>query len=153
MQRRMLALLATATAAGLTITACGGGGSSSSSSGGGSSASSAALTGTGPITLVQGKDVSGFVQGVLDGWNKLHPDQKARLIELPESADAQRAQMIQNATSKSDAYDVLVVDNVWTSEFAANRYIEPLPEAEFPTGEMLKPVIDSAACSTTGPTC
>jgi multiple sugar transport system substrate-binding protein len=146
MQRRMLALLATATAAGLTIAGCGGGNSSSGGSGGsgGSAASSTALTGTGPITLVQGKDTSGFVQGVLDGWNKLHPDQKVRLIELPESADAQRAQMIQNATSKSDAYDVLVVDNVWTAEFAANRYIEQLPESEFPTGEMLKPVIDSA---------
>ena len=144
MQRRMLALLATATVAGLTIAGCGGGDSGSSSSGGGSAASSAALTGTGPITLVQGKDTSGFVQKVLDGWNKDHADQKVRLIELPESADAQRAQMIQNATSKSDAYDVLVVDNVWTAEFAANRYITALPENEFPTGEMLKPVIDSA---------
>jgi multiple sugar transport system substrate-binding protein len=144
MQRRMLALLATATAAGLTIAGCGGGDSGSSSSGGGSAASSAALTGTGPITLVQGKDTSGFVQGILDGWNKQHPDQKVRLIELPESADAQRSQMIQNAQAKSDAYDVLVVDNVWTAEFAANRYIVQLPEAEFPTGEIMKPVIDSA---------
>jgi multiple sugar transport system substrate-binding protein len=144
MQRRMLALLATATAAGLTIAGCGGGDSGTSGSGGGSASSAAALTGTGPITLVQGKDVSGFVQQILDAWNKDHPNEKARLIELPESADAQRAQMIQNATSKSDAYDVLVVDNVWTSEFAANRYIVPLPEEQFPTGEMLKPVIDSA---------
>jgi multiple sugar transport system substrate-binding protein len=145
MQRRMFTLLAAATAAGLTITGCGGGGNSGGSSGGGgSSASSAALTGTGPITLVQGKDTSGFVQGILDDWNKQHADQKVRLIELPESADAQRSQMIQNAQAKSDAYDVLVVDNVWTAEFAANRYIVALPESEFPTGEMMKPVVESA---------
>jgi len=145
MQRRMFTLLAAATAAGLTITGCGGGGNSGGSSGGGGgSASSAALTGTGPITLVQGKDTSGFVQGILDDWNKQHADQKVRLIELPESADAQRSQMIQNAQAKSDAYDVLVVDNVWTAEFAANRYIVGLPENEFPTGEMLKPVVESA---------
>jgi multiple sugar transport system substrate-binding protein len=145
MQRRKFALLAAATAAGLTISACGGGDSGGGASGGGGgSASAAALTGTGPITLVQGKDTSGFVQGVLDTWNKQHADQQVRLIELPESADAQRSQMIQNAQAKSDAYDVLVVDNVWTAEFAANRYIVQLPEAEFPTGEMMKPVIDSA---------
>ena len=145
MQRRNMALLAAATAAGLTIAGCGGGGDSGGGSGGGgSAASSAALTGTGPITLVQGKDTSGFVQDILDTWNKEHPDQEVRLIELPESADAQRSQMIQNAQAKSDAYDVLVVDNVWTAEFAANRYIVQLPEAEFPVGEMMKPVIDSA---------
>ena len=34
----------------------------------------------------------------------MHPDQKATLIELPEDADAQRQQMIQNANAKSDAY-------------------------------------------------
>ena len=33
-----------------------------------------------------------------------HPDQKVTLIELPEDADAQRQQMIQNANAKSDAY-------------------------------------------------
>jgi multiple sugar transport system substrate-binding protein len=39
---------------------------------------------------------------------------------------------------------VLSVDNVWTAEFAANRYIVELPEDEFPVDEMLQPVIDSA---------
>ena len=32
---------------------------------------------------------------------------------------------------------------VWTSEFAANRVIVPLPESEFPLDKMLKPVIDT----------
>jgi multiple sugar transport system substrate-binding protein len=51
--------------------------------------------------------------------------------------------MIQNAQTKSDAYDVLVTDVVWTSEFAANRIIIPLPESEFPLDQMLKPVVDT----------
>ena len=68
---------------------------------------STALEGVGPITLVQGKDTSNFVQGQLDKWNQQHPDQKVTLIELPEDADAQRQQMIQNANAKSDAYAVL----------------------------------------------
>ena len=145
MRRRSVGVIAATAAAALALTACGGddggGGDSGSGSAGGDST---ALEGTGPFTLVQGKDTSNFVQGVLDSWNKDHPDEKATLIELPDAADAQRSQMIQNAQAKSDAYDVLSVDNVWTAEFAANRYIVELPESEFPTSEMLEPVINSA---------
>jgi multiple sugar transport system substrate-binding protein len=133
-RKAMVAALAATTFFG--VAACGGGG-------GGSSSDSTKITGKGPITLVQGKDTSGFVQGVLDRWNKAHPDEKARLIELPADADAQRSKMIQNAQTKSDAYDVLVTDVVWTSEFAANRVIIPLPESDFKLNEMLKPVIDT----------
>ncbi|MDN5858139.1 MAG: ABC transporter substrate-binding protein [Pseudonocardia sp.] len=93
---------------------------------------------------MQGKDTGNFVQGVLDAWNAAHPDQKVTLIELPESADAQRQQMLQNATAKSDAYDVLELDNVWTAEFAANRYIVELPKDQVPISEFLPPVIEAA---------
>jgi len=135
MRRKVMAAALAATTF-IGVSACGG-------SGGGSSQGSTKLSGTGPITLVQGKDTSGFVQGVLDKWNKAHPDEKARLIELPDDADAQRTKMIQNAQTKSDAYDVLVTDVVWTSEFAANRVLVPLPEKDFPLDKMLKPIIDT----------
>ena len=143
MRRRSLAVGALTAATALFVSACGG---SSGSSGGSSSggASNTALEGVGPITLVQGKDTSGFVQTILDSWNKDHPNEKATLIELPEDADAQRSQMIQNAQAKSDAYSVLVVDNVWTSEFAANRYIVELPQDQFPTKDFLPPVFAAA---------
>jgi multiple sugar transport system substrate-binding protein len=131
----MVASLAATTFFGLA--ACGGGDS------GGDGGSSTAIEGRGPITLVQGKDTSGFVQGVLDEWNADHPDEKARLIELPDDADSQREKMLQNAQTKSDAYDVLVTDVVWTSEFAANRVLIELPEDEFPLDEMLDPVIET----------
>ncbi len=101
MRRKAMAVAVAATTF-FGLAACGGGGDDSSSS------SSTKIEGTGPITLVQGKDTSGFVQGVLDDWNKDHPDEKARLIELPQDADSQREKMIQNAQTKSDAYDVLV---------------------------------------------
>lgn len=136
-RKAMFAALAASTFFG--VAACGGGGSDSD----GASGDSTAIEGRGPITLVQGKDTSGFIQGVLDDWNKEHPDEKARLIELPQDADSQRTKMLQNAQTKSDAYDVLVTDVVWTSEFAANRVIIPLPEDEFPLDEMLKPVVDT----------
>ena len=135
MRRKAMAVAVAATTF-FGLAACGGGGGSSDSG-------STKISGTGPITLVQGKDTSGFVQGVLDDWNKQHPNEKARLIELPQDADSQREKMLQNAQTKSDAYDVLVTDVVWTSEFAANRVIIPLPEGEFQLDKMLKPIIDT----------
>jgi multiple sugar transport system substrate-binding protein len=141
MRRSSLAVGAVAASAVLLLSACGSG----SSSGGGGGGSSTALDGVGPITFVSGKDTSNFVQGQLDKWNAQHPDQKVTFIELPDDADAQRQQMIQNANAKSDSFTVLAVDNVWTAEFAANRYIVQLPDASFPlTGQMLPPVIDAA---------
>lgn len=139
MRRRSVVLGAMTAVTALVLAGCAGGGGTSGSAGGG-----AALEGVGPITLVQGKDTSGFVQTILDEWNAANPQATATLIELPESADAQRQQMIQNAQAESNAYDVLVVDNVWTAEFAANRYIVELPEDQFPVADMLPPVIDSA---------
>jgi multiple sugar transport system substrate-binding protein len=141
MRRRPLAVGALTAATALLLSACGGGGSTPAAGGG----APTALEGVGPITLVQGKDTSNFVQGKLDEWNAAHPNEKVTLIELPEDADAQRSQMITNATSKSDSYSILSVDNVWTAEFAANRYIVELPQATFPqVADFLPPVLDSA---------
>lgn len=94
----------------------------------------------GPITYVQGKDNSGKLDHVIDMWNADHPDEKVSMIELGTEPDQQRQAMIQNAQTKSDAYCVLSVDNVWVAEFAANRWIDQLPEKEFPKSEILDPV-------------
>lgn len=102
------------------------------------------LTGTGPITLATGKDTSGNLQNQIDAWNKEHPDQEVKLIELPESADDQRQQMVQNAQTKSDAYTLLNLDVVWTAEFAANRWIVELPKDQFDLSKMLQPAVDTA---------
>jgi multiple sugar transport system substrate-binding protein len=99
--------------------------------------------GKGPIALATGKDTSGYLQSALDKWNSSHPNEKATLIELPESADQQRQQMIQNAQTKSDAYTILNTDVVWTAEFAANGWIEQLPEDQFALDKMLKGAVDT----------
>lgn len=145
MRRRNLALGAITAVTALLLTACGGddGGDGGGSGGGGGGGT--ALEGVGPISYAQGKDTTpGVVQKILDAWNEAHPDQKVTLIELPESADQQRAQMIQDAEAKAGSYDVMSVDNVWTAEFAANRYIVELPQDEFPMSDYLEPVINSA---------
>src|SRR2546423_9534974 len=118
----------------MTLSACGGG----SKSGGGSTPAAGVFDQKGAITLATGKDTSGYLQSALNKWNQAHPSEQVRLIELPESADQQRQQMIQNAQTKSDAYTILNVDVVWTAEFAANGWIEQLPADKFPIDKILK---------------
>ncbi|NUR83997.1 MAG: ABC transporter substrate-binding protein [Nonomuraea sp.] len=120
------------------LAACGGGGAPG---GGGATPSGGELTGRGPITLATGKDTSRNLQNQVDAWNKGHPGEQARIVELPESADVQRDQMIQNARAKSDAFTVLSLDVVWTSEFAANRWIVPLPQDQFDLSKFLPPTV------------
>ncbi|GAA0212317.1 ABC transporter substrate-binding protein [Actinomadura nitritigenes] len=117
----------------LSLSACGG------DDGGGSKggAGTASLTGRGPITFVTGKDRSGNLQKLVDAWNTDHPKEKARVVELPDEPNDQRQQMIQNATTKSDAYTVLNLDVVWTAEFAANRWLTPLPKDRVDLSAML----------------
>ena len=122
----------------LGLPACGG---SDEGGGGGGGA----LEGRGPITLASGKDTSGFLPKQIQAWNSQHPDEKVELKELPEDADAQRQQMIQNAQNQSDAFSVLVMDVVWTSEFAANQWIVQLPEDKVPDlGKLIPATVETA---------
>ncbi|KAB1144229.1 ABC transporter substrate-binding protein [Streptomyces luteolifulvus] len=136
---RALPCSAALVAAGLLLTACGSSGSDS-----GQQAGNASFEGRGPITFVAGKDSTGVVQAALDRWNELHPEEKVTFVQLPTDADSQRQQMIQNAETKSDAYTVLSLDVVWTSEFAAHQWIDRLPENRFPLQKMLRPVVETA---------
>ena len=137
--RRLTASVAVtgAMALAVALSGCGGGG------GGSSTPQAGTFDGKGPITLATGKDTSGYLQSALDKWNSSHPNEQIRLIELPESADQQRQQMIQNGQTKSDAYSILNVDVVWTAEFAANGWIEQLPDNAFPLDKILPPVVDT----------
>jgi multiple sugar transport system substrate-binding protein len=138
MARRAVAALGVLALAG-SLAACGDSGDDSASG-----AKPDKLTGVGPITLATGKDTTGTLNEILAEWNKAHPDQKVTLTELPEDADQQRQQMVQNAQTKSDAYTILNLDVVWTSEFAANGWVEQLPENEFAMDKYLAPVVKTA---------
>jgi len=114
-------------------------------SGGASPGGSAPSTnGIGPITLAIGKDNSGWVQGVITGWNKRYPNQKVTLLMLPEASNDQLAQLVANLQAKSAEYDVIDMDVIWTAEFASNGWIIPLPESQFPLKDFLKPAVDTA---------
>ena len=100
--------------------------------------------GTGPITFATGRDTTAYLQPLLDRWNQAHPAEKVTLLELPEAADEQRAQMVANLQARSNRYDVLGLDVVWTAEFAENGWIIPLERGLFPLDRLLPSVVDTA---------
>src|SRR5215208_4514437 len=127
----------------LAVAACGGGGDEGTPQAAGSAAA-ADFTKQGDIEFWTGKDTSGNLPKLIQKFNESHPNGKVTLHELPDEADQQRQQMIQNTQIKNPKMAVLNVDVVWTAEFAANSYVEALPPDLFPTDDMLKPAVDSA---------
>ena len=101
--------------------------------------------GRGPLTLATAGDLTGYLGSVLDGWNRAHPGEKVTLVELPDSADETRAQMITDLRGgERGRFDVLNIDVSWTSEFAAAGWIRPLPRERFPLDSFLPRVVDTA---------
>lgn len=100
--------------------------------------------GRGPMTLATAGDLTGYLGPVLEGWNRAHPGERVRLVELPDSADETRAQMITDLRSGAGRFDVLNIDVAWTSEFAAAGWIAPLERERFPLRTFLPPVVDTA---------
>ena len=132
-----------ATAAGAAVAglaAC----SNDNSKAGGASGAKGNFDERGPITFATGKDTSGKLKEFLEKWNKDHADEKVTLVELPESADEQRSQFINNAQAKSDAYTVLGLDVVWTAEFAAQQWVVELPEDKFKLDKLIPSTVDTA---------
>ena len=126
----------------LVAAACGGGGDDPGS--GTATDAAADLTKQGPIQVWQGKDQPGYFPKLVKRFNDSHPQGQVEFKELPDSADAQRAQMIQNTQIKNPQMAVLSVDVVWTAEFAAKGYIEELPKDQFPTDTFLPATVASA---------
>ena len=138
--RRVL-IAAVSLSALLVAAACGGG---DDAGGGAASAPAVDFTKQGNVEFWTGKDNTGYVPKQVQAFNDSHPNGKVILHELPDEADAQRAQMIQNTQIKNPQMGILNVDVVWTAEFAAKQYIVELPPDQFPTDSFLPATVDSA---------
>ncbi|WP_327686507.1 ABC transporter substrate-binding protein [Streptomyces sp. NBC_00467] len=134
-RRRMSALAYAATATGLLMAGC--------SSPQQAPSTGTSISGRGPITLATGKDSSGTLVRLVSQWNAQHPKERVRVVQMSDSPDEQRQRMIQDARLKSGEFSVLSLDVVWTAEFAANRWITPLPKAR--TEQFLKPTVEGAS--------
>ncbi|MGA5897544.1 ABC transporter substrate-binding protein [Streptomyces venetus] len=111
----------------------------------GAQAGEPARGGRGPLTLATAGDLTGYLGPLLEGWNRTHPGEKVTLVELPDSADETQAQMVTDLRDGDRSrFDVLNIDVNWTSEFAAQGWIRPLPRDRFPLKTFLQPVVDTA---------
>jgi multiple sugar transport system substrate-binding protein len=128
----------------LTLSACGGGGGGSTPAAGADAEQG--LDSRGPITYVQGKDNSNVVRPLIEKWNAAHPNEQVTFKEQTDQADQQHDDLVQNFQAKNANYDVVSVDVVWTAEFAAKGWLQPLKDKmALDTAAMLKPTVDSAS--------
>ncbi|MFE8989228.1 extracellular solute-binding protein [Streptomyces collinus] len=86
------------------------------------------------IVVASGQDVTGkngIRQQLIDAWNAREGEHgyRARLVELPGSADQQRSQLLGALQSGGAEYDVVNLDVTWIPEFAAAGLIRPLTGA------------------------
>ncbi|MFE2266794.1 ABC transporter substrate-binding protein [Streptomyces griseosporeus] len=100
--------------------------------------------GRGPLTLATAGDLTGYLGPLLEGWNRTHPGERVTLVELPDSADETRAQMVTDLRGGRGRFDVLNIDVDWTPEFAAAGWIRPLERDRFPLDAFLPPVVGTA---------
>jgi trehalose/maltose transport system substrate-binding protein len=100
--------------------------------------------GIGPITFAIGSGDIGWLGPVIAKWNAMYPAQAVTPLYLPEAANVQLDQLVANLQAKSQVYDVIDMDVVWTAEFASNRWILPLPENQFPLGEFFPQAVSTA---------
>lgn len=129
----------------LVAAACGGGGTGGEGGQGGEGGGAAPnFEERGPITYVQGKDTSGNLNTMIDGWNQAHPNEKVTFIELTDKADEQRNSMIQNAQAKSPDYTVMSLDNIWVAEFAAQGWVDEIPEGTIETDKFMESGIEAS---------
>lgn len=143
---KFLLPVATAGVLAITLSACGGGSGGGGTTAGGGGDAEQGLDSRGPITYVQGKDNSNVVRPLIEKWNAAHPNEKVTFKEQTDQADQQHDDLVQNFQAKNANYDVVSVDVVWTAEFAAKGWLQPLKDKmALDTAKMLKPTVDSAS--------
>ena len=76
--------------------------------------------------MVQGKDNSNTIPTLTQMWNSTHPNEKVTFKQQSDSADDQLSDLQQHFQAKDPNYDVVSVDVIWTAQFAAQGWIEPL---------------------------
>ncbi|WP_412517157.1 extracellular solute-binding protein [Actinomadura madurae] len=89
------------------------------------------------LLVAGGTDVSLKNQrrALIRQWNESRypggrPHPHATLVEVSESTDLQHSQLKAVQESGGCAYDVLIMDNTWTAQFAGGGYLRPLDDIE-----------------------
>ncbi|QPK83688.1 ABC transporter substrate-binding protein [Corynebacterium qintianiae] len=111
----------------------------------GSQSAAAEGEGRGPITFAMGRNDTDKIIPIIEKWNTEHPDEEVTLSELAGEADDQRDTLVQSLQAGNSDYDVMALDVVWTADFAANQWLEPL-EGDYAvdTSGLLDATVESA---------
>jgi multiple sugar transport system substrate-binding protein len=100
---------------------------------------------SGKVTWCIGKDTTGAFSQVVSLYNQSHPKVHVTLLELPTSADQQRAQLVQREQAKSPECDVLGMDVIWTAEFAGQGWLRDVsPAIQARQSEFIPTVLGTA---------
>jgi trehalose/maltose transport system substrate-binding protein len=113
----------------LATASCGGTTASRRPATGGTITAAMAANPKGNVTWCIGKDTSGAFKQVATLYSRTHPAVRVKLLQLPNSADAQRFELEQRQQVKSPQCDVLGIDVIWTAEFAAQGWLRDLTPA------------------------
>ncbi|MGI5120736.1 ABC transporter substrate-binding protein [Marinactinospora thermotolerans] len=83
------------------------------------------------VTFAATRASGGDLGALVERYNQENPDAPVRYVPLSAEADEQRTAMVQDLQARTGLYDVLYLDAVWTAEFAARGWLEPLEEERF----------------------
>ncbi|WP_043619207.1 extracellular solute-binding protein [Nonomuraea candida] len=83
------------------------------------------------LRVAAGDDISAstYRRELFDEWNARHRP-RVTLIEVGETTDDERKEMISAAQAGRCAYDVLIMDVAWVPEFARNGFLQETPLTE-----------------------
>jgi multiple sugar transport system substrate-binding protein len=99
----------------------------------------------GNVNWCIGKDTSGAYAKAIEMFKQARPEITVKLVELPESADEQRTQLVQRLEAKSTECDVLGLDVIWTGEFAAQDWLRDVSDlVEKRKDEMIPSTLETA---------
>jgi len=100
--------------------------------------------------VVQGKDNSNTIPTLTQMWNSAHPNEKVTFKQQSAVADDQLTDLQQHFQAKDPNYDVVSVDVIWTAQFAAQGWIEPLKgQYALDTSTLLPATVKAATYSGT----
>ncbi|RKT53245.1 ABC transporter substrate-binding protein [Saccharothrix australiensis] len=109
----------------------------------------------GRITFVDSQDLSRnpYIKQRVDEWNERNTrHDQVTYVSMPRSTDEYRAQLMARAQDlagargdvRSQCYDVMALDSVWTAGFAASGYLVPLSRAEFRVDDFMPAAVESS---------
>jgi multiple sugar transport system substrate-binding protein len=99
----------------------------------------------GNVNWCIGKDTSGAYGDAINAFKKQNTAVTVKLVELPESADEQRNQLVQRLRAKSSECDVLGMDVIWTAEFGAQGWLTDVSDAiEKRKGDWIPTTLETA---------